>query len=114
MRLAELEPEFLRISPPEKTLGKLSFEMVDFAQADGVMFLCPVCFVANSGRDGTHQIICWRPHVPQTIEPIPGRWEFEGNGAADLSLVAGSSSVHLTKSPCGAHFFVRGGEIVLA
>jgi hypothetical protein len=56
-------------------------------------------------------VLCWQPHVPQTIHPIPGRWRFVGTGYDDLSLVAGSSSIAL-KSGCKAHFFVRDGNIV--
>lgn len=82
------------------------------AEADGVIFLCPKCFTANGGSVGTHSVICWRPHVPQTEDPKPGRWEFQGTGLADLTLVAGSSSV-LLQGGCNAHFFVRASEIVM-
>lgn len=84
------------------------------AEADGVVFLCPKCFQENNGPVRTHSVVCWRPRVPQgeNIEG-PGRWEFEGTGLHDLTLVAGSSSVLLTGG-CNAHFFVRGGEIVMS
>lgn len=104
MRLVDLEAQFVRIVKPGH------FEDVDtVAAADGVMFLCPVCFEANAGPIGTHQIICWRPRVPQSEPPTPGRWEFEGSGPEDLTL---SPSIHLSGEGCGAHFFVRGGRIV--
>jgi hypothetical protein len=45
------------------------------------------------------------------MSPTPGRWDFQGTGLQDLTLVAGSSSVLLTGG-CRAHFFVRDGEIV--
>lgn len=107
MKLADLAPHFLLIVDPHH------FKMVDaITEADGIEFLCPLCFTANSGPVGTHGIICWRPHVPQTIDPTPGRWQFQGNGYGDLTLVAGSSSVLLTKG-CHAHFFIRCGEIQL-
>lgn len=77
-----------------------------------MLFLCPKCFAANGGNVGTHSCICWRPCVPQTEDPKPGRWEFEGSGLSDLTLVAGSSSV-LLQGGCDAHFFVRAGEIVM-
>lgn len=105
MKLSDLEATFVqRISDSSWRHD------VAFADADGVMFLCPVCFRANGGAVGTHQILCWRPRVPLTTPPGPGRWEFEGTGLDDLSLVAGSSSVRLT-SGCLAHFFVRKGAI---
>lgn len=34
--------------------------------------------------------------APPDVDPKPGRWEFHGTGYADLSLVAGSSSILLT------------------
>jgi hypothetical protein len=105
MKLTELDPKFLKIEDPHH------FKWVDeLAGADGIEFLCPLCFTANAGPVGTHVVICWRPHVLQTVHPIPGRWEFQGRGYEDLTLVAGSSSVLLTKGCC-AHFFVRNGEI---
>jgi hypothetical protein len=107
VRLVELEPEFWRIEEP----GKLYRTDATFEDADGVCFLCPKCFVENGGPVGTHRVICWRPRVPQTEDPKPGRWEFEGTGFADLTLVAGSSSILLT-SGCRWHGFVRGGEVV--
>lgn len=77
-------------------------------KADGIRFHCPKCFETTG-----HELICWRPRVPQTIDPKPGRWEFKGSSLDDLSLVAGSSSVHVTGG-CQAHFFVRGGRIEFA
>jgi hypothetical protein len=88
-------------------------EGVSLEESDGVMFLCPKCFTANSGPIGTHSVICWRPHVPQTITPKPGRWSFHGSSLADLTLVAGSSSILLTGG-CNAHFYVRNGQIEMA
>jgi hypothetical protein len=107
MRLTELEPQFLKRS------GNVH-EYVSIADADGIFFLCPACFAANKGNVGTHGIICWQPHVPQTESPGPGRWSFQGTGYEDLTLVAGSSSILLNGAPCKAHFYVRNGEIVLS
>lgn len=118
MKLIELEPSFLRIL--DERTDQIQDEIVG---ADGLMLLCPKCFLTNGGRVGTHRVICWRPHVPQTRNPVPGRWEFQGSSFADLTLIAGSSSIKLpdedparpeTKGNCGAHFFVRNGEVVNA
>lgn len=106
MKLVDLEPAFLKILD-EKTVR---FEGVTMAEADGIAFLCPKCYAANGGRVGTHQVWCWRPHVPQTVSPQPGRWEFTGTGFSDLSLVAGSSSVKLIGG-CEWHGFVQNGEV---
>jgi hypothetical protein len=106
--LIELEATFLKIEDEDRW----QTEGVDMGSADGVMFLCPTCFEANGGAVGTHQVVCWRPHVSQEHTPRPGRWEFEGSGMHDLTLVAGSSSVFLSgEGGCQAHFFVRRGQI---
>lgn len=106
MLLVDLEPEWLQRVDDNKWLRVDQIE-----QADGVVFLCPSCFVQNGGPVGTHSVICWAPQVPQTTHPRPGRWELLGTGFADLTLRAGSSSVQL-HGGCAAHFFIRTGEIV--
>ena len=107
MKLSELEPQFMKVVTAKR------FQNVDtIEEADGVMFLCPKCFKENGGPVGTHRVLCWRPRVSQEIPPTPGRWEFKGTGYDDLTLVAGSSSIFLTGEGCGAHFFVKNGEIV--
>lgn len=108
MKLADLDPRFIR------RIDDTLFDFVEeIDQADGLLFLCPACFGANGGPRGTHSIICWRPRVPLTTSPKRGRWEFEGSGLEDLTLVAGSSSVLLTGG-CRAHFFIRNGEVINA
>lgn len=108
MLLSELDPRFL------KRIDDAHFEELDsMAGADGVEFLCPVCFQKNGGPVGTHSIICWEPRVPQTTSPVPGRWRMSG-GRESLTLTGDrSSSVLLSTAPCKAHFFVTAGEIVL-
>lgn len=104
MRLLDLEPQFL------KHENSRSFLHVDnIYAADGVMFVCPSCFRKKGGRIGVHSVICWSPSVSQDTKPAPGRWEMRGTGYEDLSLVAGSSSVHV--GGCGAHFLIVNGEI---
>lgn len=105
MKLVDLEPSFLfLISASEYRRG------VAIDKADGLIFLCPKCYAANGGGEGTHSVVCWQPHVPAEVKPGPGRWRFEGTGFEDLSLVAGSSSILLT-SGCRWHGFVRNGEV---
>ena len=106
MKLADLDAKFLKRDDSHH------FRFVDaLAEADGIEFLCPKCFKENGGPVGTHAVICWSPSVPQDTLPTPGRWEMRGSGLADLTLVAGSSSV-LLQGGCNAHFFVRDGVIV--
>lgn len=108
-RLRELEATFLRREDDThfRQIGD------DLTRADGLLFLCPKCFIANGGRVGTHHIICWRPHVPQTTTPVPGRWEFHGTGLEDCTLVAGNSSIKL-EGGCQWHGYVRNGEATLS
>ncbi len=109
MQLEQLEPQFLQRT------DDMHFRNVETIQeADGIIFLCPKCMQsASMVRPGVHSVICWRPRVPQTTHPIPGRWEFSGTGYADLTLTAGSSSILLTGPGCAAHFFVQNGAIVM-
>jgi len=105
-KLTELEPQFL------KWIDDSHWQCVDsIYEADGVEFVCPLCFELNHcQRPGVHAVICWEPNVPQSTRPRPGRWELHGTGYADLSLVAGSSSILLTGG-CAAHFFIRDGWV---
>lgn len=107
MKLADLDPTFLKLLKPDEWL------MTDvLAEADGVQFLCPKCFAANGNSPvGTHSVVCWKPSVPQDVSPKPGRWELYGTGYDDLTLVAGSSSVQIIGG-CAAHFHIRNGEII--
>lgn len=105
MRLADLDPSFLVPQSAD------CYHMTDeIAGARGVTFQCPHCMRAKPDGVGVHYILCWTPLVPEAWEPGPGRWELQGTGYADLTLVAGSSSVAI--GFCGAHFWVRDGAIV--
>lgn len=105
--LTRLEPWFLKCLSPRE------FRLVEtLAEADGVRFLCPVCFLeAGETAVGVHSVLCWQPHIGQEVTPGPGRWHFDGTGIEDLTLRAGSSSV-LLRNGCQAHFFVRGGHVL--
>jgi hypothetical protein len=107
MKLLELEPHWLMITSPTTFRWNSRKKMPK--STDGIIFLCPKCY-GEIGKIGCHSVICWRPHVPQTMDPKPGRWEFEGGTLDNLTLVAGSSSILLT-SGCMAHFFICNGEI---
>jgi hypothetical protein len=112
MRLCDLEPAFIRREVRDGTVYHVTVGSI--SEADGVLFLCPVCWQRNNGPIGTHGILCWKPNaVPDDAQPGPGRWQMVGHSCQDLTLVAGSSSVHLTsEGGCKAHFYVRNGEIV--
>lgn len=109
--LAELEAEFIT-DKPERHIGRGA----TLAEADGLMFLCPLCFTKNQGAKGTHRVICWfKGRVPNELEPGPGRWTPTGNGIADLSLVPsvqllGGGSAQLLGGGCIWHGFVTNGS----
>ncbi len=108
-KLRELEAEFLKIT------GDRTYQCKDvsFEEAQGVIFLCPKCFLANSGSRGTHSVICWfaGKGVPDDLHPKPGRWNPSGTGIEDLTFVEpGAVSVLLTGPGCGWHGFVKNGR----
>lgn len=106
MKLTELKPEFMTIDVNTKIMSVVE----NNENADGIIFLCPKCFEKNNGPVGTHMVLCWKPRVPQTIDPIPGRWDMLGKSFDDLTFKAGSSSIAL-KGGCNAHFFITNGNI---
>jgi hypothetical protein len=109
MRLLDLEPAFVKC---ESEL--MSRDVQSIQEADGVRFLCPVCWEKNKGPIGTHAVICWKPTVPLSRPPGPGRWGLEGTGLHDLTLVAQQSSV-LIKEPDGTmhlHCHIQDGEVI--
>lgn len=81
------------------------------AEADGVMYLCPLCFKNNGGAIGTHRVLNWFVgKVPDDVDPKPGRWNPSGTGLHDLTFVGpGAVSVLLTGG-CGWHGFVSNGN----
>ena len=124
MRLTELQPEWMNYvdggqqgfsdthstvdygsgeaaSPPDSAEG--------IVQADGVLFLCPTCFVKNGGPAGTESVLCWfanKPHIPADATPGPGRWTATGSSFDDLTL---SPSVNVDKEHC--HGWIKNGEV---
>jgi hypothetical protein len=99
----------------EERTGPVEFiPTVDaLAEADGVWFLCPKCFVDNGGPVGTHGVICWFVgKVPDEVDPKPGRWTPTGTGLHDLTFVPSegrTQSVALLGS-CLWHGHVVNGE----
>lgn len=76
--------------------------------ADGVLFLCPLCYRTNNGKIGTHSVLCWfRGRVPDDRHPGPGRWDVTGTSIDDLSL---SPSIQLLGGGCSWHGFVTNGD----
>jgi len=117
-----LQPEFLRLFNDN---GE-SFEVVEsIDQAQGVRFLCPLCFHRNDGPRGTHSVICWSRSkgVPEHVKPKPGRWKMVGTGLHDLTLhgdpgpdgfVQNMARSVLLNGGCGWHGYVTGGLVTAA
>jgi hypothetical protein len=107
MKFRDLCPELLIVE--DETTYR--YADVAIADAQGVWFLCPKCFLENGSQaEGVHSVLCWTPGVPPSLSPGPGRWEILGTGIDDLTLRASSSSVQIT-SGCMAHFFVTDGDV---
>lgn len=82
------------------------------AEADGIQFLCPKCYTANGGPIGTHLVRCWFVgHVPDDVDPKPGRWIAGGAGIDDLTFTGPqAASIQLTGG-CSWHGFVKSGGV---
>jgi len=85
------------------------------AEAQGVRFLCPLCFHNNSNSSiGVHSVICWSSSrgVPSYVKPLPGRWLLVGTGIDNLTLgrePTKTRSILLTGDGCKWHGFVTDG-----
>lgn len=112
MRLRELEAFLLyEVSPNGDTFRRDSPLCPSLDVAQGIMFLCPKCFVTNNGPIGTHSVVCWfKGRVPDNLDPGPGRWNPIGTGIDDITFVPpGAISVQLVGG-CGWHGFVKNGD----
>lgn len=84
----------------------------DIGEAQGVLFLCPLCFVKNRGEVGTHSVLCWfaRSGVPDYVEPLPGRWVPSGSGLDDLTFIGPAAASVALLGGCRWHGFVKNGD----
>ena len=110
MPLTELEPEFIRLASETGSFHRVA----TLAEAQGLLFLCPVCYQRNGGPVGAHSVICWSRSrgVPDGVHPAPGRWKLDGDDFLNLTLNGdgGSRSVALIGG-CQGHFFVTAGQV---
>lgn len=104
--LAQLEARLVRHT------GSGGFQEVEsLADADGLWFLCPLCFERNKGPVGTHSVLCWfHGRVADDLDPKPGRWNPAGTGLADLSFVGPGLTSVLLQSGCKWHGYVEDGH----
>lgn len=115
IKLRELGAKFLKIIEEN---GRTILREVDtLAEAEGVEFLCPLCFKNNNGPIGTHSIICWFTNkVDDAVTPRPGRWNPSGTSLDDLTFVPPGAISVLLPDPdgCKYHGFIRNGEATLS
>lgn len=111
--LRELQPQFVRLTEP----AGHHLYVDSLAEAQGVLFLCPLCFQENGGEVGTHSVLCWSASrgVPDDVNPKPGRWKLDGTGYDDLTLNAdppkSNSRSVLLLGGCAWHGFVTNGVV---
>lgn len=127
IKLTELNPQFVRymlgIAPdyhgrhlPDGSIqwGGFPTEEVHnvdtLAEAQGIWFLCPVCFTKNGGAIGTHSVDVTFEGRGATEKQgshdhtgKPSRWNVSGTGYDDLVL---TPSILLTPPGCGWHGFI--------
>lgn len=79
------------------------------AQSHGVIFLCPLCFAANGGNEGTHSILIPFADrgVPAEFCPKLPRWTFVSGTSLDTLTITPSILIH---APCGWHGFITNGD----
>lgn len=75
------------------------------ADAQGIMFLCPKCFIKNKGSVGTHR--CPLPFAGRGVDPAKNQWNVLGTGFHDLSTTPSYRIV----GGCGWHGYITDGEV---
>jgi hypothetical protein len=137
MRLTELEPRFIRyidrVEPREFAVGDpltwrargcpserrvvtvhYTHRVEALAEAQGIEFLCPVCFAKNRGAVGTHW--CEVSFEGRGVKPaqgshtdkgLPSRWTVSGTSLANLTLMP---SIKL-EGGCAWHGYITNGGI---
>lgn len=132
MKLTELEARFIRHEYRDDTWqeehdgvvinvsGRREYVITVKAleDAQGVAFLCPLCFTKNGGSVGTHWVHCWSRSrgTPEEVKPLPGRWVMDGTCLDDLTLNGepGQSRSVLLLGGCAWHGFITNGEASLS
>lgn len=117
LKLTDLAPRFVQYGPAsirwahERPEGLIP---LTFAEAEGVMFLCPACFQKNGGARGTHVVdVTFADRgVPDDrgshgTGGNPTRWTVTGTGFDDLTT---TPSILLIGG-CAWHGFLTNGSI---
>lgn len=85
------------------------------AEADSIMFLCPLCFEKNGGEVGTHSVLVSFAgrEIPEGAGSVgfdgkPTRWQVSGNTLDDLVCMP---SILLKQPGCEWHGFIGSSGI---
>jgi hypothetical protein len=121
MKLTELEPQFMTYETrpyPSVDAGNYLHHVGTLVEAQGVQFLCPVCFVKNSGPIGTHVIeVSFAGRGVQdnqgshNREGQPSRWNATGTGYSDLTTTPSILIDPALPSCAGWHGYITNGEV---
>lgn len=110
MKLTDLEPQFIKY----ESGGVIDPRGITLAEAQGLWFLCPLCFAQNNGPVGTHACETsfeGRGVLPEqgshNKEGKPVRWNVSGTDFSNLTL---TPSVQL-QGGCNWHGHITNGEI---
>lgn len=116
MKLAELNPQFVRHTQRSDGV-KVDIHVHNLHEADGITFLCPVCFKKNNGPRGTHglTVTFHDRNVPDVLgshnsQGLPSRWHVSGTDYNDLTL---TPSIDISQGIPGEwHGHVTNGEVI--
>lgn len=83
MYIKDLDAQFLKIGADNSLIYVYNIE-----DAQGIVFLCPKCYLANNGAIGTHSIICWfmGRGVPEELNRESRRWVLEGSSYDNITF----------------------------
>lgn len=104
MTLKELEAQFITYSKNAEG-REVDTNVESISEAQGIIFLCPLCFAKNNGNVGTHSVSVSfaNRNVPDDLGSH-SRWTIMGgSGLDDLQL---SPSISLDTSNCKWHGFI--------
>jgi len=110
VKLRELHGRLIHHVPPGGEYLSGGHRYVDtLPEADGVFFLCPLCFQANGGPVGTHGVLLPFSNAPAGAYPMKNaagmepRWSASGTSLDDLVC---TPSIQLLGGGCAWHGFI--------
>lgn len=119
MKLSLLEPKFVRYETGRTIFATADHDGnftvgVPFASAQGIQFLCPLCFTKNVGPVGTH--LCDVTFADRGVPDDLGSHNKEGK--AVRWTVTGDTFENLTTTPsilleggCAWHGYITNGDV---